>query len=85
MASEWAYVIARDQLRDVESMATNLDAARIQGLEEAAEIAKAHIDGCQLPPQGSERRKEYTRGAYDTASKIVGEIRDRIKEKAGKG
>lgn len=48
MPSEWAYEIAREQRRDVETMATNLDAARAQGrregLEEAAKVADAHED-----------------------------------------
>ena len=47
MPSEWAYEIAREQRRDVETMAANLDAARaegktegrIEGLMEAADIA----------------------------------------------
>lgn len=47
MASEWAWRIAREQLRDIDAMtmAYNLDAARAQGrregLEEAAGIARA--------------------------------------------
>ncbi len=40
MPSEWAYAIAREQRRDVETMAANLDAARVEGLEEAAKIAE---------------------------------------------
>jgi len=43
MASEWAYKIARNQRRDVETMATNLDAARIEGLEEALRIGKENM------------------------------------------
>jgi len=95
VASEWAMNKAEELIGIFDctsskkplrlAIAAEIDASRKQGLEEAAEMAKAHVDGCQLPPQGSEGRKEYTRGAYDTASKIVGEIRDRIKEKAGKG
>ncbi len=34
MPSEWAYAIAREQRRDVETMAANLDAAREQGRNE---------------------------------------------------
>lgn len=45
MPSEWAYEIAREQRRDVETMAKNLDAAReegrLGGLEEAMAIAFA--------------------------------------------
>lgn len=44
MASEWAYKIARNQRRDVETMATNLDATRIEGLEEAAKIAESETE-----------------------------------------
>lgn len=48
MLSKWAYKIAREQRRDVETMAANLDAARaegkaegrIVGLEEAAGIVE---------------------------------------------
>lgn len=36
MPSEWAYAIAREQRRDVETMAANLDAAREQGCNDAA-------------------------------------------------
>lgn len=43
--SEWAYKIAREQRRDVETMAANLDAAREEGrlcgIEEAMVIAFA--------------------------------------------
>lgn len=45
MPGEWAYKIAREQRRDVETMAANLDAAREEGrlcgLEEAMAIAFA--------------------------------------------
>ena len=48
--SEWAYAIARDQRRDVETMAINLDAARAkgrrEGLEEAAKCAWLHHRTC---------------------------------------
>ena len=40
MASEWAYAIAREQRRDVETMATNLEAARAQGRREGLEEEK---------------------------------------------
>lgn len=39
MPSKWAYEIAMEQRRDVEAMATNLDAARAQGRREGLEEA----------------------------------------------
>lgn len=40
MPSEWAYAIAREQRRDVETMAANLDAGRQQGRIEGLERSK---------------------------------------------
>lgn len=79
MASEWAYLIARDQLRDVETMATNLDAARArgrrEGMEEAAKIA---ANACDVIADDS----QYDLCRPRTFADVAAEIRARIEVQA---
>jgi len=52
MPSKWAYAIAREQCRDIETMAKNLDAAREQGQKESQveiDALRAQIDDLILP------------------------------------
>ncbi len=79
MPSEWAYEIAREQRRDVETMATNLDAARArgrrEGLEEAAKIA---AEACDVIANGM----YYDSCRPRTFADVAAEIRARIEEQA---
>lgn len=76
MASEWAYEIAREQRRDVETMATNLDAARAQGRREGLEEA-AHV-ALSTAARINEKCERMAKGA----DLVAADIRARIEEPA---
>lgn len=91
MASEWAIVeatkihikwtIAQQDYRDATAvLAKALDAARIKGLEEAAEIAQ----GWPLPLRHSSLEpRGYSSGLANASTEIEEAIRARIKEAKG--
>jgi hypothetical protein len=68
--SEWAYAIARDQRRDVETMAANLDAARAKGLEEAAKVAENPCDVIIAPDSDDIRPRTFADVADDIRALI---------------
>lgn len=81
MASEWAYKIAKNQRCTVETMAANLDAARIEGLEEAAKIA----DAKRTSSSDSHRPTVIclNSGWNSAINSIAEDIRARIREMKG--
>lgn len=85
MASDWAYEIAREQRRDVETMATNLDAARAQGRREGLEEAIVAVEKYEQPLSpshwvfGSSRYgKGYTCGRTTGKTVAIDAIRARM-------
>jgi hypothetical protein len=80
MPSKWARVKAAEFLaldltmREVESVADAIDAARVEGLEEAAKIAASHADHGDAV---GDMRQDVC------ASSIAADIRARIKEVKG--